>query len=263
MKYVIVTGANGGMGKAAVSAFKKAGYFVFALDIADCEKQENVLPIKVDLTDENSVLSAFNMVSSITDDLAAIVHFAGVYTLDSLVEISEEKFVKAFNINVFGVYRINKTFLPLLKGGSKIIITTSELAPLNPLPFTGLYAVTKSTLDKYAYSLRMELQLLNISVTVLRPGAVNTGMLGVSTAELDKFCSTTQLYTCNAKRFKGIVDRVEARNVPPEKVANKALKILNKKRPKHIYKINRNPLLLLLNVLPARMQTWIIKKILK
>ena len=49
--------------------------------------------------------------------------------------------------------------MPLLKKGSKIIITTSELAPLDPVPFTGSYAVTKGALDKYAYSLRMELQL--------------------------------------------------------------------------------------------------------
>ena len=64
----------------------------------------------------------------------------------------------------------------MLKNGSKILITTSELAPLDPLPFTGIYAVTKGALDKYAYSLRMELQLLGMRVSVLRAGAVDTGI---------------------------------------------------------------------------------------
>lgn len=263
MQYVLVTGANGGMGKAAVTALKNAGYFVFALDKNTGEAQDNVLPIQADITDENSLQTAFNAVSSITQDLYAILHFAGIYTLDSLVEIDEKKFRQAFDVNVFGAFRINKIFLPLLKKGSRILLTTSELAPLDPLPFTGLYAVTKSTLDKYAYSLRMELQLLGISVTVLRPGAVQTGMLNVSTDALDAFCEKTELYSCNAKRFKKIVESVEARNVPPEKVAKRALQIVHAKRPKYVYKLNRNPLLLLLNILPPRMQTWVIKQVLK
>ena len=151
----------------------------------------------------------------------------------------------------------------MLKSGSRILITTSELAPLDPLPFTGIYAVTKGALDKYAYSLRMELQLLGISVSVLRAGAVDTGMLGVSTEALDRFCEKTALYTCNAERFKGIVERVEARCVPPERIARKATSILSKKRPSFAYSINRNPLLLLLHVLPKRMQLWVIRQVLR
>ena len=263
MQYVLITGAYGGMGRKAVEAFAEAGYGVFALDRKVEEPQKNVFPIEVDVTDMQSVQTAYKQVCEKTNELFAILHFAGLYTLDSLVEIEEKEFVGAFDVNVFGVYRVNKTFLPLLKAGSRVLITTSELAPLDPLPFTGLYAVTKSALDKYAYSLRMELQLLGISVIVLRPGAVDTGMLGVSTAKLDAFCDTTKLYTCNAARFKGIVEKVEARKILPQKIAKKALKIVQKRKPKYVYTVNRNPLLLLLNVLPQRLQTWIIKQILK
>ena len=73
----------------------------------------------------------------------------------------------AFDVNVLGAYLINKTFLPLLSANSRIIITTSELAPIDTLPFTGIYAVTKTALDKYAFSLKMELQLLDIKVSVI------------------------------------------------------------------------------------------------
>lgn len=263
MDYVLVTGAYGGMGKAVVRTLKNSGYFVFALDKQVGAPEENVCPVQTDLTDAESVRASFEKVCSETDSLIAIVHLAGLYNLDSLVEIPDENFERMFEVNVFGAYRINKAFLPLLKNGSKIIITTSELAPLDPLPFTGIYAIVKSTLDKYAFSLRMELQLLGISVAVLRPGAVDTGMLGASTEALDKFCKNTKLYSCNAKRFKSIVDKVESRNIPPEKIAKKVLKIINGKRIKHVYKINRNPLLLLLNLLPSTVQTYIIKKILK
>ena len=134
---------------------------------------------------------------------------------------------------------------------------------LDPLPFTGIYAVTKAALDKYAYSLRMELQLLGIKVSVLRAGAVKTDMLGVSTSALDRFCDNTKLYSCNADRFRRIVGRVEARCVTPEKIASKTLDIIERRNPKFAYKITRNPLLLLLNALPKRIQLWAIRKILK
>lgn len=263
MKYIIVTGAYGGMGRKTVELLKKQGYCIIAIDKMTGAAEENVIPLQVDITDAESVKSAFEKVKAVTDALYAIVHFAGIYMLDSLAEIESDRFVQAFQVNLFGAFLVNKTFLPLLKSGSRIIITTSELAPLDPLPFTGIYAVTKGALDKYAYSLRMELQLLGISVCVIRAGAVDTGMLNVSTDALDRFSANTKLYSCNAERFKNIVESVEAKRIPPEKIAQKTLKILKEKNPRFAYNINRNPLLLLLNTLPKRLQFWVIKQVLK
>ena len=263
MKYILLTGAYGGMGRAVTRALADSGYFVFALDKNVGDAEDNVMPIKADLTRSEDVDAALAQIREHTDSLFAVLHFAGIYMLDSLVEMSEESFEKIFNINLFGVYRVTRAAMPLLGRGSRIVITTSELAPLDPLPFTGIYAVTKSALDKYAYSLRMELQLLGIKVAVLRPGAVSTDMLGVSTSALDRFCERTEMYACNAKRFKKIVESVEARSISPDKVARRTLRILRAKSPRYVYSINRNPLLLMLAMLPKRLQTAIIKLVLK
>ena len=184
--------------------------------------------------------------------------------LEIVLELNADNFcIKVvFDINVFGVYRLNKVFSSLLVDKGKIIITSSELAPLHPLPFTGIYAITKKTIEGYADSLRMELQLLDKYVSVIRPGAVDTTLLDVSTEKVKEFTNTTTHYQYNAERFKRIVDKVESRKVSPEKIANLALKILKKKKPKYVYKINRNPLLLIFNILPKRMQNHIIKRIL-
>ena len=263
MKSVLITGAGGGMGQAAVKALKDRGYRVFALDIKPIAAEENIVPICADITSEESVFSAFEQVRAVTDHLDAVVHYAGIYMLHSLVEMEKQDFQRIFHINVQGVFLVNRTFLPLLQKDSRILMITSELAPLDPLPFTGIYAVTKAALDKYAYSLAMELQLLGIRVSVLRAGAVQTDMLGVSTAALDRFCQNTKLYTCNAKRFKRVVERVEARCIPPEKIAAKTANILAKRNPRFAYHINRNPLLLLLNSLPKRLQLFVIRQILR
>ena len=263
MKYVVVTGAYGGMGYEVTKTLSQNGFTVFALDKKVKDPEPNVIPIETDMTDAESVDRAFNKVKESTEELFAVIHFAGIYRLDSLVEMSEERFIGIFDVNLFGVYRVNKAFLPLLKKKSRVIITTSELAPTDPLPFTGIYAITKSALEKYAFSLRMELQLLGISVSVIRPGAVKTGLLSVSTAELENFCKNTKTYTCNAEKFRKIVERVEAKNVSPEKIAKKTLRALTSRHPKYVYNVNRNPLLLLLNILPRKWQTEIIGKILK
>ena len=260
MKTAVITGVSGGMGHATAKRLLQEGWFIFGLDIREPEEfgAASFCFIKTDLTNMESVEQAFAQVQS----LDALIHMAGMYDLNSLVEMSEEEFLRIFQINLFAQYRVNKTFLPLLKEGSRIVITSSELAPLDPLPFTGIYAITKTAVEKYAYSLRMEVQLLGIKVIVLRPGAVDTGLLSVSTRRLDAFISGTQYYSCNAKRFKSIVDRVETKKIPPEKIADLAVKALSANNPKYIYKINRNPLLLLMQLLPPRLRTRIIKKIL-
>lgn len=262
MKNILITGVCGGMGYAAASRFVQAGFRVFGID----RRPSCDLPIEyfcADITDGSSIDEVRIKISERTEKLDAILHFAGIYELDSLIEISEEEFVRIFNINLFGIYRVNKAFVPMMERGGRIVITSSELAPLDPLPFTGLYAISKSAVEKYAYSLRMELNLHGISVSVIRPGAVRTGMLGVSTAALEDFCLKTKRYSYNARNFRRVVDSVETRNVPPEKIADTALKAVTARRPRYVYNINRNILLRLLNVLPKRMQVWIITKILK
>lgn len=260
---ILVTGASGGMGFATCELLVASGYTVFGLDHQQPVGDFSFRFLTADVTDSTQLEAACNAIREEAGSLKAILHFAGMYDLNSLVEISEPEFVRMFDINVFGVYRVNRLFLPLLEPKGRIIITSSELAPLDPLPFTGIYAMTKTALESYAYSLRMEIQLLGYSVSVIRPGAVRTGLLRVSTNRLDSFCELTKLYSCNAARFRSIVDRVEARSILPQAVGKLALQVLQAKRPRYVYTINCNPLLRLLDLLPHTWQTGIIKRILR
>lgn len=261
---ILLSGSSGGVGFEIAKKYINEGYVVFGLDIKEpVEQFDGLTFIKTDITKESEVVSAFNKVKESGYKLQTIICAAGIYDLNSLIEMSEEDFIKIFNINVFSIYRINKTFLPLLEDKAKIIIISSELGPLDPLPFTGIYAITKSTVEKYAYSLRMELQLLDYQVVLIRPGAIDTGLIDVSTKRLDDFTNNTTHYQTNSKKFKKIVDSVENKKIPPVKIANLIYKVSKKKKPKYVYNINRNFYLRLLNILPKRTQNWIVKRILK
>lgn len=254
----LVTGASGGMGASICRRLAREGHRVWGLD-----RHEADGVIAADLTSAADIQAAFERVRAEAGALDGVIHAAGVYDLNSLVEMPEADFTRDFDVNLFGVFRVNRAFVPLLKARGRIVIISSELAPLNPLPFTGVYAVTKTALEQYAAALRMELQLLGHRVIVLRPGAVNTGMLPESTGKLDAFCEGTKLYRCNAARFRRIVNRVEARSVSPERIAEVVLRALNAPRPRLVYCVNRNPLLRVLNALPKRLQLFIIRRILK
>lgn len=265
MEYVLITGGASGMGRATALKLAKNGYHVFSCDIKNNEEVvENITQLKVDVTNMQSIIEAYNFVCTKTEKLSAVINFAGIIMMKSLIEISEEDFVRIFDINLFGTFRINKVFFPLVKkGNGKVIITTSELAQNKILPFNAIYSISKKALDAYAQGLTMELGLLNIPVITIRPGAVETPILKDSNKEMEELNSNTTLYKNTITKFKNIVDKEQGGAIPPEKIADLVFKILHNKNPKHIYKKNVSKKLKLLNVIPTKLQLKIFKIILK
>jgi len=265
MKYVLITGAASGMGRATALKLAKNGYKVFACDIKNNDEEvENIKQINVDVTNMASIKDAYDIISKETDKLDAVINFAGIIMMNSLIEISEEDFIRIFNINFFGVYRINKIFFPLVKNAKgKILITTSELAPNKILPFNAIYSISKKALDAYAQGLTMELGLLGISVVTLRPGAVETPILKDSNKEMQELNDNTQLYKNTITKFKSIVDKEQGGAISPTKIADLVYKILNRKKPKHIYTKNVSKKLKMLNLISTKTQLKIFKWMLK
>ena len=264
MKDVLITGGASGMGRATALKLAQNGYRVFSCDINEAENVPGVVQLKVDVRDTKSIENALQKVREYTDKLDAVISFAGIIMMNSLIEIEEEEFIKIFDINLFGVYRINKIFFPLVqKGQGKVIITTSELAENKVLPFNAIYAITKKALDAYAQGLTMELGLLGIPVVTLRPGAVKTPILDDSNKEMNKMNEKTVLYSEMINNFKHIVDKEQGGSVPPEEIADLVLQILSKKNTKLVYTKNVSAKLKMLNLVPGKMQIKILKSMLK
>ena len=258
----LVTGAGGGMGSAVCRLLARNGCRVWGID-RSVPAETGWRFIQADVTSADDLQAAFTRIKAEAGSLDGIIHTAGVYDLNSLVEMPQEDFLKDFDVNLFGMFRVNRLFFPLLARNARIVIVSSELAPLDPLPFTGIYAITKAAVEKYAAALRMELQMLGHRVIVIRPGAVRTNMLPASVEKLERFCAGTQLYPHNAARFRQIVETVEAKSIPADRIAGVVYRSLTASRPRLVYNVNRNPLLLLFSHLPAGCQLAVIRAVLR
>lgn len=264
-KTILITGASGVLGQAAVNGFAAAGWLVFAADIAEQEYSgPAVTGVIMDVTDESSVVSAAERLEKEAGGLDTILHMAGLYTMDSFIEIAPETLEKMMDVNLMGVYRVNRVFLPLVRNnGGRIIITASELAPLDPLPFNGIYSLTKRALDSYAHSLALELDLLGVKVITLYPGAYGEGMTRAAVRSMERMSGSSKLYPDIADRFRRIVMKETGSAKPPEKLAKRILRIAEKRRPKFRYRMNNSFKLRLFSALPMGLQATALRLLLK
>ena len=261
---ILVTGGSGGIGRAVCKYFAQKGYSVFSLDVnLPKQKINNVVDIECDITDENCVKSAFQQVSDVADSLKAVINLAGVYRMNSLIEMEYDAFKRSYEINLYGAFLVNKIFFPLYSTGGRVIIVTSELATQKIMPFNGIYMMNKSALDKYAQGLRAELSLLGIKVVTVRPGAIDTGMIDVSNQQMYKLCESSTHYQNNTKKFYKIMNSVSSKSIAPEKLAKLIERAVTAKRVKNVYTINNSRLLKAFSLLPEKMRNLLLKKILK
>lgn len=261
---ILVTGAAGSLGSAAVRTLASRGWRVFAADIAEpAFPLPSVVPISMDVTSPDSVAEARAKIEALSPGLDAVLHMAGVYTMDSFIEIEEETLSRMIEVNLMGVYRVDREFLPLIrKAGGRIVITASELAPLSPLPFNGVYSMTKRALDAYAHSLALELDLIGTRVVTLYPGAYGDGMTRAAVKAMDRMSEKTRLHPGVTERFRDIVVSETGTAKPPEKLAERIADILEKKRPRFKYYLNNSLKLRLFSALPEGLQARLLRLLL-
>lgn len=259
---ILITGAASGIGRAAVALFLKNGHRVFGVDIRQTEQSACCKGFTADITDEQSLLSVSEFFRANEIVLDVIVNVAGQHMMTSLVEGDAATMKKLVEINLCGALLVNRVFHPFLGKDGRIIIITSEVAPLDPMPFNGLYSVTKTALDSYAQALRQELNLLGQKVITIRPGAVQTPLSSGSVQATASLADRTVLYQKQAKRFSGLAAKFMGKPIKPEQLASLIYRAATVKHPKLIYQKNRHVGLMLLNVLPKRLQCRVIKLLL-
>ena len=256
---ILITGIASGIAKSLSDIFLNNNHIVYGIDINDVESKENLFTFKCDISNPDSLTSIKDHLTKNNITLDMIINVAGIHKMASLVETDYNEMKKVIDINLCGTMLVNNTFHSLLSKNGKIVIVTSEVASFDPLPFNGLYNVSKVALESYAQALRQELNLLGQKVITFQPGAIETPLSNGSLVGTERLASDTVLYKKQANNFLQLVKNFMGKPIKTDKLAKFIYKNSIKKRTKYTYKIHRNPGLVLLSILPKRLQCFIVK----
>ena len=265
---ILITGASSGIGLACASRLAALGYRVFAGVRSEAASEvirdtaSGITPVILDVCEPSSIHDAVGLLGS--EPLAGLINNAGIAAIGPLELVPVDAWRRQFEVNVIGLVSVTQACLPKLRSGRGRIVNIGSIAGRSALPGSGAYDSSKFAVEGISDALRMELQQFGVSVSLIEPGAIATGIWRKTLAELDKQDSEaapdlSDLYSdLNQSIRKEIVESSE-HALAPEVVADAVVHAMTASRPKTRYVVGRDAQLsLLLNLLPDRFRDWVI-----
>ncbi len=186
MEYVVITGADRGIGFALTENFIKNGYTVFAgqfmpdwpqLDELKKQYPERLQIVPLNVGDDRSVKEAAAFVAAKTQRVDHLINCAGIFPKPD----DERGFENAFEVNSLGPLRMVEAFLPLMQEGKKRIGTFSSetgvislMQRVKDFP----YCVSKAALNMEMHMLFQKLRPQGFTLRLFHPGWAKTYMSG-------------------------------------------------------------------------------------
>jgi NAD(P)-dependent dehydrogenase (short-subunit alcohol dehydrogenase family) len=237
-RVVLITGASSGVGQATARLLSQKGYTVFGTSRTptSAEALPNLTMLALDVRSDASVAAYVNAVSSQAGRVDVLVNNAGYELAGALEEHSIEEAKAQFETNFFGVVRMTKAVLPFMrrqKHGQ--IVNISSLSGLTPIPFMGMYSASKFAVEGYTEALRLELKPLDIHVSQIEAGFLNSPMMDKRQVAAERIADYEPW---RQRAFKAIRDS-EEKGLRPEVIAETVLKILASPAPRLRYVIGR------------------------
>jgi short-subunit dehydrogenase len=182
---VVITGASSGIGRACAFAFAKRGYdLVLAARRLDRLSElagqlhplgAHAVPVQCDVTRPEEVARLREEVDEHFGYVNVLVNNAGVGLYGSLEATSDEQLRQVFDVNVFGLQRVTRELLTLLRRQrDSQIINVSSVLGHRALPYRGGYAASKAAVNALTECLRLELKPQGVDVILVSPGFTAT-----------------------------------------------------------------------------------------
>lgn len=280
---ILVTGCSSGFGYLTALKFARKGWLTFASlrdvecvgakELWEIRNRENLSLelVKIDVTEENSVKEGVAAVVKKVGKIDVLINNAGFGYLGPVEEFSIDEVKSQFETNVFGVLRMIKEVVPLMRlQNSGVVINLSSINGLVPFPLFSIYSSSKFAVETLSEGLRFELSHFGIKVALVEPGSFLTnftanrkhpiifGREDSSYKELvDNFFRRYQKTHDQAR--KSFVSRI----ADPQKVADLIYKIANEKNPKPRYLVGGDAHLFywLRKILPVAVWEWFLHKV--
>lgn len=189
-KKCFVTGAASGIGRATARALAKRGGLLFLTDI-DAEKLETaakeiraeggqvVLHAALDVCDHEAVRALGSRIHEAHGALDVILNIAGVSVWGTVDQLEHRHWKRAVDVNLMGPIHVIETFVPemIRAGRGGHLVNVSSAAGLLGLPWHAAYSASKFGLRGISEVLRFDLARHGIGVSLVCPGAVDTGLV--------------------------------------------------------------------------------------
>jgi len=175
-KSILVTGASTGIGRHLTETLAENGYHVYAgarkdEDLAELDAIDNVTAVKLDVTKQDQVDAAVELIRKKGTGLYALVNNAGIGGGGTVVETPVEDQSFVYKVNVEGVYRTTRAFAPLVIESKGRIVTTGSIAGTgSAIPGFGAYSGSKHWIEAFTDSFATEMEPLGVMVSVVEPG---------------------------------------------------------------------------------------------
>ncbi|MEA3053155.1 MAG: hypothetical protein QOG72_2058 [Sphingomonadales bacterium] len=185
----VITGAASGIGRGTAQALAKRGCNLAIADLneeglAETAALAETLGVKVsrhrlDVASKEAVAALPEAVLAAHGRADLLFNNAGVAIGGTFEQVAEEDFDWLMEINFWGVVRMTRAFLPLLRSSDRArIVNVSSIFGIIAPPGQTAYCASKFAVRAFSESLRRELEAegAKIGVTVVHPGGVNTSI---------------------------------------------------------------------------------------
>ena len=250
-KVALVTGSSSGIGFETALILARTGIHTYAT-MRNLEKSKNIieiantenLPLQViqlDVNNDTSVKYAIDRIISEKKRIDVLVNNAGYGLFGSLEDISIEEIKMQFETNFFGVIRVTKQVLPIMReqnGG--IIINVSSVGGRIGLPVLSAYHSTKFALEGLSESISYEVEPFGIRVVIIEPGVIRTNIMNSSistTKASDPKSPYIKLMQKVESRFRSNMENASS---PPEAVAKVILQAVTSENPELRYTVGND-----------------------
>jgi len=250
-KTILITGASSGFGRLTAETLRNSGHKIFAgfrsndgrkKQVADELREKKIEILKLDVTDQGSVDSAIaQLLEKSNNELDAVVNNAGMASAGISEAFTPEQARQLFEVNVFGVQRVLRATLPVLRAKRRgLVINVGSILGRITLPFFGLYGASKYAVEAMSDSYRYELSQLGVEIVLVQPSAYPTNMYAAAQQPADEELRTTygEVAEVPGKILKTFVTLFQGENGPnPQDVATAIDKIVSTpagKRPERV-----------------------------
>jgi len=179
-KIVLITGASSGVGQSTARLLSKEGHGVFGTcrNPARAEAIPSVEMLALDVCSDESVVACVKAVAARAGRIDVLVNNAAYELSGAAEEISLAEAKAQFETNFFGVIRMVKAVLPIMRRQKQgQIINIGSLAGVSSIPFMGFYSASKFALEGFTEALRLEVEPFNIHVSLTEAGFLKTPMM--------------------------------------------------------------------------------------